>query len=172
MQCFWHKPRPQTNLQSQFMEKPKCWDLTATLRAERQLYKQELLMADLAQKWLIIKQQRKLHSDSPGASQRIVSNFFFSSLGRDQALRWMAFTSLFFAVLTIVGLFSALGSRFSSVFSELYAGNCLLSARLCQDPICKNCGSLQMLWPWKFLAQTPQLCLNSTVYRHCLLSLY
>lgn len=45
--------------------------------SKRQLHKQELLMADLAQKWLIIKQQRKLHSDSPEASQHIVGNFFF-----------------------------------------------------------------------------------------------
>lgn len=27
----------------------------------------------------------------------------------------------------------------------------------------KNCGSLQMLWPWKFLAKTPQPCFNSSV---------
>lgn len=114
---------------------PNAKDLRATLRAERQLCKQELLMADLAQKWLIIKQQRKLHSDSLEASQHIVGNFS-SSLGRDQALHWMAFTSLLFAVLRIVSLFSALGSRLLPLFSEQYAGNCLLSAWLCQDPIC------------------------------------
>lgn len=136
----------------------------STPESQRQLCKQELLMADLAQKWLIIKQQGKLHSDSAEASQHIVGNFFFSSLGRDQALHWMAFTSLFFAVLTIVRLLLALGSSFSSLFSERCAGNCLLSPWFVpRSQLPKNCGSLQMLWPWQFLAQTPQLCLKAVL---------
>lgn len=97
-------------------------------------------MADLAQKCLTIKQERKLHSDSPGASQHTVGNFFFSSVlcssERDQALCWTAFTFLFFAVLTSLRFSSILGSSFSPSFSEQYARNCLLSACLCQVHIC------------------------------------
>lgn len=150
MQCAWHKPWLQTNLQSQFRERPKCQRLYSNSESKRQLHKQELLMADLAQKWLIIK-QRKLHSDSPDQAAHC-GQLPFLLLGKRSG---SPLNSIYIFALCSTKDCQALFGPGVQIFPLVFRTvSWKLPAECMVVPgshLPKNCGSLQMLWLWKFL---------------------